>query len=535
MRYRSQDVLKGVGFTARRGEVVLLLGPNGAGKTTTIEVLEGFRMRSAGDVTVLGTDPAGGDERWRARLGIVLQSWRDHGKWRVRELLAHLGSYYAPYSTALVRRPWDVDELLAAVGLTEQADKRVGTLSGGQRRRFDVAVGIVGRPEVLFLDEPTAGLDPEARNEFHGLVRGLADENTTVLLTTHDLAEAERLADRILILAGGRIVADGSAEELSRQASAEATVRWTRDGRPFEEATAEPTRFVRRLFEEHGEAIGGLEVRRASLEDTYLRMVRELEAGSVPDERAVHAFGEGVAISPVWHAAVAGVRRGSTELRQSFTTGQDVFGYVLWTVLLIVPLFLGRDDPLKGAGISAGAFMLPSMLGMTLAFAGMMTAAQLRDRARGRHTSAGQGRASRHGGPPGRQDNHGVGYGSRLPCHSPSPWACSWWKDQAGRRSVADAGVGGTAGSPGNPADGRRHSPPPYPAEGGQRDLPRRGAAVAALEAPAAADPRPAAIRRVTAAVAARRAVLRLRLRTRLMCSPVGTSCTERSVRIVRS
>ncbi|OII66454.1 ABC transporter ATP-binding protein [Streptomyces sp. CC77] len=294
MRYRSQEVLKGVGFTARRGEVVLLLGPNGAGKTTTIEVLEGFRMRSAGDVSVLGTDPADGDERWRARLGIVLQSWRDHGKWRVRELLAHLGSYYAPYSTALVRRPWDIDELLAAVGLTAQADTRVGTLSGGQRRRFDVAVGIVGRPEVLFLDEPTAGLDPEARNEFHGLVRGLADENTTVLLTTHDLAEAERLADRILILAGGRIVADGSAEELSRQASAEATVRWTRDGRPYEEATAEPTRFVRRLFEEYGEAIGGLEVRRASLEDTYLTMVRELEAGRVPPGPTAHAFGEGV-------------------------------------------------------------------------------------------------------------------------------------------------------------------------------------------------------------------------------------------------
>ena len=293
MRYRSQDVLKGVDFRARRGEVVVLLGPNGAGKTTTIEVLEGFRMRSAGDVSVLGTDPARGDERWRARLGIVLQSWRDHGKWRVRELLSHLGSYYVPYSTTLVRRPWDVDELIAAVGLTEQADKRVGTLSGGQRRRFDVAVGIVGRPELLFLDEPTAGLDPEARNEFHGLVRGLADEKTTVLLTTHDLAEAEKLADRILILAGGRIVADGAAEELSRQATAKATVRWTRDGRPFEEATAEPTGFVRRLFEEHGEAIGGLEVRRASLEDTYLTMVRDLEAGSVPDERAAHAFGRG--------------------------------------------------------------------------------------------------------------------------------------------------------------------------------------------------------------------------------------------------
>ncbi|MFP8945074.1 ABC transporter ATP-binding protein [Streptomyces fenghuangensis] len=293
MRYRTQDVLKGVEFTARRGEVLVLLGPNGAGKTTTIEVLEGFRMRSAGDVTVLGADPAHGDERWRARLGIVLQSWRDHGKWRVRELLEHLGAYYAPYSTDLVRRPWDTDELIAAVGLTEQAHKRVATLSGGQRRRLDVAVGIVGRPELLFLDEPTAGLDPEARNEFHGLVRGLADENTTVLMTTHDLAEAEKLADRILILAGGRIVADGPAAELSRQASAEATVRWTRDGKPFEQATAEPTRFVRRLFEEHGDAIGGLEVRRASLEDTYLTMVRELEAGRVTDEQAAHAFGEG--------------------------------------------------------------------------------------------------------------------------------------------------------------------------------------------------------------------------------------------------
>ncbi|MFF4633151.1 ABC transporter ATP-binding protein [Streptomyces griseorubiginosus] len=293
MGYRGQDVLKGVGFTARRGEVLVLLGPNGAGKTTTIEILEGFRMRSSGDVTVLGADPAHGDERWRARLGIVLQSWRDHGKWRVRELLAHMGSYYAPYSTTFVPRPWDVDELLAAVGLTEQAYKRVGTLSGGQRRRLDVAIGIVGRPEVLFLDEPTAGLDPEARSEFHGLVRGLADENTTVLLTTHDLAEAEKLADRILILAGGRIVADGSAEELSRQASAKATVRWTRDGQPFERETAEPTRFVRRLFEEHGDAIGDLEVRRAHLEDTYLVMVREWEARNVSGERGEHTVGEG--------------------------------------------------------------------------------------------------------------------------------------------------------------------------------------------------------------------------------------------------
>ena len=206
MRYGRTGVLSGVSFGARRGEVLALLGPNGAGKTTTIEILEGFRMRSSGQVSVLGTDPARGGEAWRARIGVVLQSWRDHGKWRVRELLAHLGSYYAPYAAPGVPRPWDVDELIATVGLTEQAGQRVRRLSGGQRRRLDVAIGIVGRPELLFLDEPTAGFDPEARREFHDLVHRLADrEEATILLTTHDLDEAEKLADRILILAAGRI------------------------------------------------------------------------------------------------------------------------------------------------------------------------------------------------------------------------------------------------------------------------------------------------------------------------------------------
>src|SRR3954452_13221124 len=138
MRYGATDVLRGVAFRARRGEVLAVLGPNGAGKTTTIEVLEGFRVPSAGRVAVLGVDPARGDERWRARVGVVLQSWRDHGKWRVRELLAHLGSCYACYSTELVQRPWDVDELVARVGLGDQAGSRIATLSGGQRRRLDV-------------------------------------------------------------------------------------------------------------------------------------------------------------------------------------------------------------------------------------------------------------------------------------------------------------------------------------------------------------------------------------------------------------
>ncbi|TDD47704.1 ABC transporter ATP-binding protein [Saccharopolyspora elongata] len=280
MRYGTTDVLKGVDLTARRGEVVALLGPNGAGKTTTIEILEGFRMRSGGDVQVLGADPAHGDERWRARLGVVLQSWRDHSKWRVRELLAHLGTYYAPYSTDRITRPWDVDELVAAVGLSEHANKRAGQLSGGQRRRLDVAIGIVGRPELLFLDEPTVGFDPQARREFHDLVHRLADDdNTGILLTTHDLDEAEKLADRILILAGGRIVADGSADELSRQVAAESEVKWTRNGRRFVHPTADATRFVRDLFAQHGDEITELEVRRATLEDTYMAMVRAHESG----------------------------------------------------------------------------------------------------------------------------------------------------------------------------------------------------------------------------------------------------------------
>jgi ABC-2 type transport system ATP-binding protein len=280
MRYGTKDVLDGVTFTARRGEVLALLGPNGAGKTTTIEILEGFRMRSAGQVSVLGADPAHGGERWRARLGVVLQSWRDHGKWRVHELLKHLGMYYADYSTAAITRPWPVDDLIDVVGLTAQAKTRIGQLSGGQRRRLDVAIGIVGRPELLFLDEPTVGFDPSARREFHDLVHRLTDvDDTTILLTTHDLDEAEKLADRILILAGGRIIADGSADQLSRQVAGESEIRWTRDGDRYVHSAADATKFVRELFRQYGEDVAELEVRRAGLEDTYMTMVREFEAG----------------------------------------------------------------------------------------------------------------------------------------------------------------------------------------------------------------------------------------------------------------
>jgi len=280
MRYGTFDVLRDVTFQARYGEVLALLGPNGAGKTTTIEILEGFRTRSAGRVEVLGTDPAHGDQQWRARVGVVLQSWRDHGKWRVRELVAHLGSYYACYSTKLIRRPWDADELVAAVGLTDHANKEIRKLSGGQRRRLDVAIGIVGRPELLFLDEPTAGFDPQARHEFHKLVHSLAqDDETTIVLTTHDLDEAEKLADRIMILGGGRIIADGTAAELAQRIVGKDEVRWTRDGQRFVQSTDKSTKFVFGLFKRYGEAIVDLEVRRASLEDTYLSLVHEAESG----------------------------------------------------------------------------------------------------------------------------------------------------------------------------------------------------------------------------------------------------------------
>jgi ABC-2 type transport system ATP-binding protein len=291
MRYGEVDVLDGVRFRVDRGEVVTLLGPNGAGKTTTIEILEGFRVRSAGDVTVLGEDPIAAPEEWRAQVGIVLQSWRDHARWTPRSLLSHLGRYYEPYGTPERPRPYDVEWLIALAGLEEQADRKIRLLSGGERRRLDVAVGIVGRPELLFLDEPTAGFDPQARRDFHGLVRRLVDaEDTTVLLTTHDLDEAEKLADRILILAGGRIVADGSAEELARAVSGESRVRWRSNGQVHTERTPDATGFVRELFAKHGDEITNLDVRGTTLEETYLAMVQQHESGY--RDEAAQAFEE---------------------------------------------------------------------------------------------------------------------------------------------------------------------------------------------------------------------------------------------------
>jgi ABC-2 type transport system ATP-binding protein len=271
MSYGSHDVLHGIDLTIRRGELFALLGPNGAGKTTTVEILEGYRKRSAGEVRVLGADPSAVDDAWRRRVGVVMQSWRDHARWRVRELMAHFAGYY-PHAYA-------PDELLEMVGLQEQADQELGRLSGGQRRRVDVALGIIGRPELLFLDEPTTGFDPQARRTFHELILSLKDAGMTILLTTHDLEEAERLADRTAILIRGRLVACGTPTELAHRVQASAQVRWTAEGTVQNRATRDPSQLVWELHEKFGGPIPDLEVIRPSLEETYLGLVRAAGAG----------------------------------------------------------------------------------------------------------------------------------------------------------------------------------------------------------------------------------------------------------------
>jgi ABC-2 type transport system ATP-binding protein len=278
MQYGATPVLEDVSFHAAQGEVLVLLGPNGAGKTTTIEILEGFRKASAGTTRVLGVNPEEGDEEWRSRLGVVLQSWRDHSKWYVRELLHYVGKYYAPYSTESHPRPYDTDEILRLVGLTEHANKKLGSLSGGQRRRMDVAIGLIGNPEVLFLDEPTTGFDPVARQEFHDVIHRLSDlEKTTILLTTHDLQEAEKLADRIIILAGGKIIANGTAQELAQQTEGRSEVRWHQDGKQMVHSTKDATAFVKGLLNQEKSEISDLQVHGTTLEETYLEMIQKYE------------------------------------------------------------------------------------------------------------------------------------------------------------------------------------------------------------------------------------------------------------------
>ena len=266
--YGALTVVKGLSLAINKGEIFAILGPNGAGKTTTVEILEGFRSADSGEITVLGVDPAikgSAALAWRDRIGIVLQSTQDTAELTVREAIAHFSSYYS--------NPRDVEDVISLVGLKEKADDRARTLSGGQRRRLDVGLGIVGNPEVLFLDEPTTGFDPEARRAFWLLIRQLRDEGTTILLTTHYLDEAEALADRVAVMNNGEILEVSTPALLGGRASAQATVRWSESGISREEATDSPTEFVKNLSQRLAGEIPELAVHRPSLEDIYLSMI----------------------------------------------------------------------------------------------------------------------------------------------------------------------------------------------------------------------------------------------------------------------
>ncbi len=269
--YGAFIAVDGISFDIERGETFALLGPNGAGKSTTIEILEGYRDRTGGEATVLGVDPQHGGLGWKARIGIVLQSSGESGNVSVQEQLAHFARIYPQHR--------DVDEVIAAVGLTDKAKTRIKHLSGGQRRRVDVALGIIGKPELLFLDEPTTGFDPEARREFWELIRTLKREGTTILLTTHYLDEAAQLGDRAGIIAGGRLIDIGRIDEIGGQDARIPVVRWRDSSGLREERTTEPAAVVARLFAETKGEPRDLEVVRPSLEDIYLELVGHASTG----------------------------------------------------------------------------------------------------------------------------------------------------------------------------------------------------------------------------------------------------------------
>jgi ABC-2 type transport system ATP-binding protein len=266
-RYGDTFAVDGVELEIGRGEVFALLGPNGAGKTTTVEILEGFRRRDGGVAEVLGQDPGRAGRAWRARIGIVLQLASAGPELTVREMVRHFAGFYP--------RPRDPDEVIELVGLAGQAGQRISTLSGGQARRVDVALGIVGRPELLFLDEPTTGFDPQARRQFWELIRALAAEGVTIVLTTHYLEEAETLAGRLAVLAGGRVVATGTPAGLGG-AGRPTRVGWdTADGRRTVQ-TPTPTQVVAELARQFSGEVPGLTVNRPTLEDTYLQLIGDL-------------------------------------------------------------------------------------------------------------------------------------------------------------------------------------------------------------------------------------------------------------------
>ncbi len=269
--YNGLQALRGVSFEIARGEIFGLLGPNGAGKTTTVEILEGYRERDGGSVTVLGKDPSTAGLDWRERIGVVLQSSSFYDSLTVAENLALFAGYYT--------RPRPIGEVVELVGLEEKRDTLVRSLSGGQRRRLDLGLALVGDPELIFLDEPTTGFDPEARRRAWQTIGSLRELGKTILLTTHYLEEAERLADRVAVVRNGEIVALGPPSELTSTVLA-TEIRYRRNGQEVVLQTEEPTKVLHELTSEAlatGHELEGLEVRRASLEDVYLTLTREEE------------------------------------------------------------------------------------------------------------------------------------------------------------------------------------------------------------------------------------------------------------------
>ncbi len=277
MSYGETEAVRGIDLEVRQGEIFAFLGPNGAGKTSTVEILEGYRKRTGGEVSVLGEDPATAGGAWRDRVGIVLQSNSLDPYLTVRESLELYAGYFS--------HPRSVEEVIALVGLEEKAEERARKLSGGQQRRLDVGMTLVGDPELLFLDEPTTGFDPSARRQFWDVIAGLRDLGKTVFLTTHYMDEAQRLADRVTIIAAGQIVAEGTPEDLGERDKATTTIRY-RDaaGEEVSIETLDPVRELNRLTAaamERGEDLEGLEVTRPSLEDVYLDLT-----STTPAEKA---------------------------------------------------------------------------------------------------------------------------------------------------------------------------------------------------------------------------------------------------------
>jgi len=269
-KYDEKTAVAGIDLTVSKGEIFALLGPNGAGKTTTVEILEGFRNLTSGEVKVLDFDPATKGEagrRWRNRIGIVLQSTIDAADLSVQETVEHFANYY--------ENPRNVNEVIDEVGLRDKAKEYARNLSGGQRRRLDVALGIIGSPELLFLDEPTTGFDPEARRAFWDLINKLRSEGTTIFLTTHYLDEAEALADRVGVITNGKIIEIATPATLGNRANAPARVIWFENNKLTEIETINPTAEVSKLIGRFNGEVPQLQVIRPTLEDIYLRMIGE--------------------------------------------------------------------------------------------------------------------------------------------------------------------------------------------------------------------------------------------------------------------